>query len=356
MSRPRIQDSRPSLTDWTGTGGATENPRQSSLSFTAQTGARSDHKNLTIDFGASFDDSVYGNTRVWLLNDPGADLAWEAIYAASASTPADTSIAGDTMGGSPGQAALIDSSVAYDSGTKDLGFVQVQMDATGASAAFDTGDEMRMNPVLVFDILRGDPANPALRPDISGVDEGEGYLFTYSDVELYEEDSTQSWTYIGSIREETFDITLATETVEWAKSKPRVIVQQAVSALNANASFQLDQVDPRWLARSLDTAALANSSDDSVDVVLDGRPRATLTQSYVLQWRTYGGHVVRLRLPRARLTPTGSFRPGDTQFAGMTFQLTGMASGADRQVAILSTSAVPVEQMLVPLNVTITTP
>lgn len=356
MSRPRTVDARPTVSDWTGTDGATENPRQTRLSFSSDTSARSNHKNLSLVFSPSFDDSLYGQAKAWIINHPGGNLAWDLATVSTATTPATSDISGAAVGGSPAGAVSINTATAYDSATKDLGFVQVQLDASSQTAEFDTADQLVADPVLAFELLRADPANHALAPDLSGLDESQGYLFTFSDVELYEASSDGRWTYIGGIQEESFDIRLNTETVSWTKSKPAVIVHQAVSAINADASFRLDHVDPRWLARAIDAVASDNASANTIDIVFDGRPRSTVTGAYVLQWRTIGGHVVRLSFPKAKLSVDGGYRPGDSNFTGMSFMLTGQASGANREVATMAISSVPVEQVLIPMSVAVSTP
>lgn len=333
-------------------------------------GGNGDTQMLTFGFNSDFDDSVFEDIRAFVLNMPptlvdaghvieidfAPDLAWlvaqNTLFASAV-----------PVVGNPDAAFKEPSASAYQGagGTpaqKQIGTIALQLNP-GSPAAWNWANEYLVSPTLAVEFQRKDSATTKLRVDYSNLDFVQGQLFTFSEVELYEvlTDTSGSdwWQLQGAITDESFDLNLTTEVIEWMKGKPGVTFHQALSTIITEAKFNLFEDDPRWMSRSLDITPTENTTDNTIDISLDGRTRPVVYGHYVIQWFTQGGFRVMLDIPKGNLTPTGSTVPGGAEFAGKEYTIKALGAGAQtKNISNLRCTRTPVEQILVPMTYGIT--
>lgn len=355
MSATRITDLVGSYSDWTGASGATENTNQTSLDFgTVAASASGTHKNLSVEFTAG-SSTVYDDIRFWLLNDRAWTAhTWYAKLVTTATTPATTALTGGAaIGTSPDGATKGAAGTYFNvSSNAAIRYLQLQLQVGSSPSVINQGNELLMNPILVTEFQRTAQATTKLRGDYTAIETyDQGYLFTFSDVNLYKIDGTGDgrWQLIAAIKEDSFDLNLAQERVEWMKGKPSATYHQAISKVMTECKFKVDMIDPKWMSLAFDTSATEDTTDNTVDVAIDTYTRPVQYPAWVIEWRMIGGFMARLYVPKGKLSLSGSLQPGGSEFAGAEFTLTGLANG-NRRVSTLRTSLTPIEQAMIPLT------
>lgn len=320
---------------------------------------------LTELFPTDFDDSVYETVRTWIAGNPLfsghtwvgkwlTDYPWAATQ--NASIVSGAAIPGNPWGGvgtvNEGAASSI-----YDAAANLLETFAIQLQVSPTAEIVNSELEKLMNPILTFELSREDAATTKLRYDKSLLDRSRGTMFTFTDVILYEVitiSSVDYWQPVMAIKDESFDIDMATETVDWENGKPLVTFHQAISKLKTDAKFTCYDCDPRWIARALHTTPQENTTNNTVEIEYEAISRPVLYGNYVMKWRTKGGHLVRVHVPRAALSLEGGYKPGEQDFAGRGFMLKGLASGPSNLVSRTHVSRVAMEEIQIPLKYNVT--
>jgi hypothetical protein len=370
MSIPSIFDVRPYFQEHAFTASAAISGVASPTRLSSQTGidlgsvgasANSAQRGLTIQFESAFDDSVFEETRAWIMNLPGFASHKFVIAAASGQSftagAATAIITGIDHPGNPYQAAKWTSS--YDSPSKRIRALLLQLQIGAAPALHNQALSMLTNPVLVVEFQRRNSTITSLPTNQQMFDSlGEGELFTFSDVSIYEvrtnpaDLTKEMWQYWGAVREETVQPNWGTDRVDWVKGKPTVTFHQALARIMSEVSFQLADPGPYLLAKAWDTNATTNEANNTVEISLNAVTRPTIKSHFVFEWRTQGGFIVRARYPKATMTIQG-YTPGASNFAELPITLTGLATGINREACLLAFTQTPSEQIFLPLTYTV---
>jgi hypothetical protein len=335
---------------------------------TSAGGSPGNFAGLTLKFEDTFDDSVYDTLRLWVMNwqnltghsikgDFDDQLAWGVAQTNDVGTPVE--LAKDPYSTN---ATFTNATVAnvYDNtaGNKQIETIALHSDPGASATAWDYANEYLANPALVLEIPRVDASSTKLRPTYSGLDLADGQLFTFSEVELYEvltSGSTEFWQRRAAIKDQSFDINTGEDVINWDKYKPSATVHQAISTVMGEVKFQVDNIDPDFMARAFDETATENTTDETIDFALTAKTRAVNYKKYVIQWFTQGGFLVRMIMPKCKLTATGSFAPGGDDFAGVEFTLKALINNTTaKSLCTTKWSRVPMEQAILPFTYAVT--
>ena len=336
---------------------------------TAAAAANTDAKALTLEFPSSFDDSVFASNgfTVWMMNNPGlTGHTWAAEFEAGAVFPAvslDAVLAGTTaatLANNPWTAARhIGTSGEYDATNNRIATMLLQLQLAAGATPRNQGLSLETCPVMVLEFPRMDPAVTALGADDHPLDEEKGHLFEYSEVKVYEisgavgvQGSAERWQLLGSIKDDSVEMTEDRELIDWRRGKPESTVHQAVSNATASCTFNFDQAFPDFEARALQTTATEVASRATVEHSVDSFScsAGVIERGYCIEWRTIGGFIKRKYYPRGVLRMTGSTMPGGSEFGSRTFEITALASGVKRILSKTVCTKTPVEQAFMPIT------
>lgn len=336
---------------------------------TVAAASNSDAKALTLEFPADFDDSVFATRgfTIWLANNPGlTGHTWAAEFEAGATFPAvslDAVLAGTTaaaIANNPWDAARhVGTSGEYDGTGNRIANILLQLQLAAGSTVRNQSNEIATCPVMVLEFPRMDEAVTQLRAGDFPLDEEKGHLFAYSEMRVYEisgavgvQGSAERWQLLGSIKDDTVEMTEDRELIDWRRGKPESTVHQAVSNATASCTFQFDQAFPDFEARALQTTAAEVTERDTIEYSVDSESCSSgvIERGYCIEWRTIGGFIKRKFYPRGILRMTGSTMPGGTEFAAQTFEITALAAGVKRILSKTVCTKTPIEQAFMPIT------
>lgn len=329
-------------------------------------GTNGDCRGLTLKYAAGFDDSLYDDIRLWIVNmldltDHSVEIAVDDRVALVFPTgTADVAISGSQLAAyDPYHANSIFANGAvadiYTPATKLLESILIQAQGGTAPETFDWSKVYMPNPALVIEMPRVDKDVTSLSADYDTMDIIGGQLFTFSEVELYgireNANGDEMWQLIAQIKDQSFDINDGEEVITWTKGKPAIPYHQAISEVMTEVKFQLDEETPKFIASAFDEVAVDNATDATIDFSLTGLSRPVVYQKFGVQWYTQGGFLVRKILPKVKLVKSGSMTPGGDDFAGSEYTMTTLAADSFSKVlSTLKVTKVPTEQLIIPLT------
>jgi hypothetical protein len=324
---------------------------------------------VLVDPDPNFDDSVFSKLRVWAMNIPRHDPAFdiEVEFSATATLPAtditNPLTSGVALPGNPNDAiqgtadgAASGAGDEYDPATRLIRHVILQGQAGAGAIDWQQQSSVHGAPVLMVQYPRVALDGPSLLlPNIQEPEWQEDNFYFFSSVDVFYvemHNGRECWYQVGAVKDESVGITFSEEDVTWERGKPKIPYHKARSGMTSSFSFQLDQDSPNIWSRAHGTRASVSSSRDEVFYNIGAQSTRRPTGKWVLRWSTLGGYLKTVEMNRATIMADGEFNPGADDFAGRTFTVSALAQpGCGQKVVTrVGTSQQPIGIACVPMR------
>jgi hypothetical protein len=323
---------------------------------------------LTVEFPSSFDDSI--NTigaKIWLSNKPPqTGHVFAAEFASGAILPAvttDADLAGATaavLGNSPYYPAathLKTTNAEYSTVNNRIATILLQAQPATGAEAWDVHDNIYTCPRLCLETPRTDFAaeDRILDERYIDADIETGHLMAYPNMELFYiqnyGSSAEVWHKMDSVREDSIEIELNKEFVEYKKGKPQYTVHMAVSAVTGMIRFSSAQNLPKLVATALQTTASRISSDRVIRVShnADTCISGVIESGWAVRFSTIGGFKCTYRVGRGVLKPAGAYTGGTDSFSEQPYEITALGRGSQRELSVIDMSDTPILTTCLPI-------